>query len=359
VIIGYSSLTESRLGSDDPLRENTIQVLRAADKAKNLTRKLLAFRRKQVLHPELINVNELILELDGILSRVLDERIALKLRLGKGTGNIEADLSQIEQVIVNLVINGRDAMPNGGTLTIETLNVVFPPNSKPDQLASESVVLRVSDTGMSMAPEIQSRIFEPFFTTKQKGGGTGLGLATVYGIVRQSGGHIEVESTVGQGSTFTIYFPRVRAHKPASRKPVQTAVPVSAGSETILLVEDLDELREMIKMTLQSKGYRVILARDGEEAVRVAKSVSGEIQLVISDVVMPRLNGPEAVQQIREQSRDLKAIFMTGHAEQPIEIQSAVPSSITLEKPLRPEILLAKIREVLEHDRVPDVQSGR
>lgn len=359
VIVGYSSLTESRLESGDPLRENTIQVLRAATKAQNLTRKLLAFSRKQVLNPELINLNELISDLHEILARVLDERIELKLRLGQDIGSIEADVSQIEQVILNLVINARDAMPNGGILTIETLNVIFPwPKPRPDQLSGEFIILRVNDTGIGMAPEIQSRIFEPFFSTKQKSEGTGLGLATVYGIVEQSGGRIEVESSVGQGSAFTIYFPRARA-RATSRKPVQPAVRTGVGSETILLVEDLDELREMIKVTLQSKGYRVIEARDGAEAVRVARSFGGEIQLVISDVVMPRLNGPEGVQQIREHRPNLKAIFITGYTEQPLEIRSAGPFSVTVEKPLRPEILLAKIREVLDYGRVPSVQSGR
>jgi len=360
VIIGYSSLTESCLEPHDPVREHTVQVLRAADKAKNLTRKLLAFSSKQVLNSELINVNDVILELHGILSRVLDERIELKLRLGQSLGAIEADVSQIEQVVLNLVFNARDAMPDGGTLTIETSNVVFPwPNTTSDQLKGDFVVLRVSDTGIGIAPEIQARIFEPFFTTREKTGGTGLGLATVYGIVRQSKGHIEVESSVGRGTAFMIYFPHSRTLQFPSRKSVQTAFPVKTGSETILLVEDLDELRDMLTVTLQSKGYAVIQASNGEEAVQVARSFPGEIQLVVSDVVMPRMNGPEAVQRISEHRPSIKAIFITGYAEHPLEIKSAVPSSITVEKPVRPEMLLEKIREVLDFGRAPGIQSGR
>jgi two-component system, cell cycle sensor histidine kinase and response regulator CckA len=359
VIIGYSSLTESRFAPDDPFREHTVQVLRAADKAKNLTRKLLAFSSKQVLNFELVNVNELILELHGILSRVLDERIELKLQLGQNISNIEADPSQIEQVLLNLVFNARDAMPSGGTLTIETSNVLSPwPNSAPDQLKGGFVVLRVSDTGIGMAPEVQARIFEPFFTTKENSGGTGLGLATVYGIVRQSRGHVEVESTVGSGSTFAIYFPHSRTLQFPSRKTVPDAFPVKTGSETILLVEDLDELREMLAVTLRSKGYGVIQARNGEEAVQVARSFTGEIQLVVSDVVMPRMNGPEAFRRISEDRPNLKAIFITGYAENALEIKSVDPSAITVEKPVRPEMLLEKIREVLDLGHAPGMQSG-
>jgi two-component system, cell cycle sensor histidine kinase and response regulator CckA len=304
-------------------------------------------------------VNDLILELHGILSRVLDERIELKLRLGQSIGNIEADGSQIEQVVLNLVFNARDAMPDGGTLTIETSNVVFPwPNSTANQLKGEFVVLRVSDTGIGMAPEVQARIFEPFFTTRQKNGGTGLGLATVYGIVRQSKGHIEVESTVGHGTAFMIYFPHSRIMQTPSIKPVHTAFPIKPGSETILLVEDLDELREMLSVTLRSKGYRVIQARNGEEAVQVARSFHGEMHLVVSDVIMPRMNGPEAVRRISKDRPNLKAIFITGYAEYPLEIKATVPFSITVEKPVQPEMLLKKIREVLDSGRAPGVQSG-
>lgn len=350
VIIGYESLTESSLRSGDPLRENTSQVLRAAEKAKNLIRKLLAFSRKEVLSRELINVNELILELHGILSRVLDERIKLVLRLGKDVGNIEANASQIEQVIVNLVINARDAMPHGGSLTIETQSIVFQqPTCRPDQ-AGEFVVIRITDTGTGISPEIKSRIFEPFFTTKRERGGTGLGLAMVYGIVKQSGGYLTVESTPGEGSVFTAHFPRARVLQIVSPKPAQSAVPVVGGRETILLVEDLDELRQVMSVTLQSKGYLVIPARDGEDAIRTAESFPGEIHLVVTDVIMPRMNGPDAVQQLRRIRPNIKVIFMTGYAEQ--SLKSIVPFSVTVEKPLRPETLLGKVRELLDEDRL-------
>jgi two-component system cell cycle sensor histidine kinase/response regulator CckA len=346
IIVGYASLTESRLGpNDSQLRENTTHVLRAAEKAKNLTRKLLAFGRKQLLNPERLSLNELISELYEMLSHVLEERVKLELRLGAEVGNIEADRSQIEQVMLNLVVNARDAMPNGGTLTIQTFSSTLPGNAH-SELKGEYATVRVSDTGIGMNEAIRLRIFEPFFTTKQERGGTGLGLATVYGIVKQSGGHIEVDSKPGDGSAFTVYFPRVQALRAATRK-VEQAVTSTAGSETILLIEDLDELRGMIATVLTSHGYNVLEARDGAEAVNLAASHFGPIQLILSDVIMPNLNGPEAVRQIRARRSDTKAIYMTGYSDQALATDLAT-DSVTLEKPIQPDALLARIREVLD-----------
>jgi CheY-like chemotaxis protein len=306
-----------------------------------------------------MNVNATIFEMCDVLSGVLDERIALVLRLDQELGNIEADPSQFEQVLLNLIVNARDAMPHGGTVTIETLNIALPgPASRPDQLVGEFVAIRVIDTGTGIDPEVQSRIFEPFFTTKQESGGTGLGLPTVYGIVRQSGGDMEVNSTRGAGSTFTAYFPRSHARQTSCRKPAQSAFLAATGSETVLLVEDINELREMMDVTLQSNGYRVIGARDGEDAVRKANSFDGAIHLIVTDIAMPRLNGPEAVLQIRRNRPNIKAIFITGYAEQAPDQEAKVRFSVTLEKPVQPQSLLAKIREILDEQPAPDCQAG-
>jgi PAS domain S-box-containing protein len=346
IIVGYASLTEARLGpNDSQLRENTARVLRAAEKAKNLTRKLLAFGRKQVLNPERLNLNELISELYDMLSHVVEERVKLELRLGAEVGNIGADRSQIEQVILNLVVNARDAMPNGGTLTIQTFSSTLPENAQ-SELKGEYATVRVSDTGIGMPEAVRLRIFEPFFTTKHESGGTGLGLATVYGVVKQSGGHIEVDSKPGEGSTFTVYFPKVQALRVVT-KTIELAATSTAGSETILLIEDLHELREMIAGVLRSHGYNVLEARDGIEAVKVAASHFGPIQLILSDVIMPNLNGPDAVRQIRERRSDTKAMYMTGYSDQALATELG-KDSVTLEKPIEPNVLLTKIREALD-----------
>ena len=350
IIIGYTSLTESKLGGASSVRENTTQVLRAADSAKKLIRKLLAFSRKQILNPELLNVNELISELSGMLMRVLDERVKLELRLGPKVGNIEADRSQIEQVILNLVVNARDAMPQGGMLTIDTFSASFPQDKRPE-LEGEYEAIRVTDTGIGIDDSVRLRIFEPFFTTKQESGGTGLGLATVYGIVKQSGGQIDLESKLGEGTSFTIYFPKARALTIVGQ-PAGPAVSASAaGSETILLIEDLTELREMIATMLRSKGYNVLQARDGADAVAIAASHFAPIDLIVTDVVMPKLNGPEAVRQIRTRRAGVKAIYITGYSNQALSGEEASHNSITVEKPIRPDTLLAKIRELLDQDQ--------
>jgi two-component system, cell cycle sensor histidine kinase and response regulator CckA len=350
IIIGYTSLTESKLGVDSSVRENTNQVLKAADSAKNLIRKLLAFSRKQILNPELLNVNELISELSGMLTRVLDERVKLELRLSPKVGNIEADRSQIEQVILNLVVNARDAMPHGGMLTVDTFTAKFPQDAHPE-LEGEYEAIRVSDTGIGIDDSVRLRIFEPFFTTKQENGGTGLGLATVYGIVRQSGGQIDLESKLGEGSSFTIYFPKARALTIVGQSVGQAADASAAGSETILLIEDLAELREMIAAMLRSKGYNVLQARDGADAVAIATSHFAPIDLIVTDVVMPKLNGPEAVRQIRTRRGGVKAIYITGYSNQSMTAEDLSSNSITVEKPIRPDTLLTKIREVLDQDQ--------
>jgi PAS domain S-box-containing protein len=345
VVVGYASLAESRLPTGDPVRNHATQILCAADKAQKLVRKLMAFSRKQKLVPELINVNPLIMELHGILDRILDKRIEVVFRLDPALGHINADASQVEQVIMNLVLNARDAMLEGGILTIETMNVKLPQEPTRMELADDFVMIRVKDTGTGMSPEVRARIFEPFYTTKQESGGTGLGLATVYGIVNQSGGRIEVESAAGHGSTFTVYFPR--AHGARLSAPESAQPSPEFGKETILLAEDRQDVREMLTLTLKSNGYNVIETGDGETAVNKAQTFAGDIHLMITDIIMPYLSGADAVRRIRQFRPDLKVIFITGYAEEPYT-QPAVPFSVTLEKPLRPDVLLTRIRQLLD-----------
>jgi two-component system cell cycle sensor histidine kinase/response regulator CckA len=349
IIIGYTSLTESKLGGQSSVRENTTQVLKAAESAKNLIRKLLAFSRKQLLNPELLSLNELISELTGMLTRVLDERVKLELRLGPKVGNIEADRSQIEQAILNLVVNARDAMPEGGVLSIDTFSTTFPQDNHPE-LEGEYETIRITDTGTGMEDSVRLRIFEPFFTTKQESGGTGLGLASVYGIVKQSAGYIDVESKLGEGSSFTICLPKARPLKIVGSTGGRAVTPSSAGSETILLIEDLTELREMIATILRSKGYTVLQSPDGADAVNLAASHFAPIDLIVTDVIMPKLNGPEAVRQIRTRRPGVKAIYITGYSNQLTDEQLS-SKSVTVEKPIRPDTLLAKVRELLDQNQ--------
>jgi two-component system, cell cycle sensor histidine kinase and response regulator CckA len=350
IIIGYTGLIESKLGAQSSVRENTSQVLKAAETAKNLIRKLLAFSRKQVLNPELLNLNDLISDLSGMLTRVLEERVKLELHLGAKEGHIVADRSQIEQVILNLVVNARDAMPNGGILRIETFNAPCPPDAQ-SRVGGQCEAVRISDTGIGMDESVRSRMFEPFFTTKQESGGTGLGLATVYGIVKQSGGQIEVESKLGAGSTFTVYFPKAHALEIIGQRSAPERKEATTGSETILLIEDLSELREMMATILRGKGYKVLQARDGVDAMNVAGLHSAAIDLIVTDIVMPELNGPEAVRQIRLRRPAVKAIYITGYADQAVADNKLSPNSITVEKPIRPDTLTSKIREVLDQDQ--------
>jgi len=346
VIVGYAGLLQSRLGPEkSELGDDIAHILKAAEKAKNLSRKLLAFGGRQIYHPERLNLNELISEWYDMLSRVLEERVQLKLQLGSKAGYIEAERSQIEQVIVNLVVNARDAMPNGGVIAIHTFSSMFP-NTTHSELQGEYAAVRISDTGTGISEELRGKIFEPFFTTKQESGGTGLGLATVYGIVTQLGGHIDVDSKVGEGSAFTVYFPTVYAPELFTKKAVRR-IASSGGSETILLAEDMPEIRHMIAGVLESHGYKVLEAKDGYEAVKVAASHGGAIHLLLTDVIMPNLNGPEAVRIIRAGRSNAKVIYMTGYSDEVLANESD-KKLVVLEKPIQLDEMIAKIRELLD-----------
>ena len=351
VIIGYSEILEHRLPENDPLRKECGQIKKAGQSAASLTRQLLAFSRQQVLEPKILDLNTIVLHVEKMLRRLIGEDIDLKATFGPGLGCIKADQSQIEQVIMNLAVNARDAMPKGGRLMIETANVEldedYARRHRP-QKAGAYVQLTVADTGMGMDAETQSRIFEPFFTTKELGKGTGLGLSTVYGIVRQSGGHIWVYSELGQGTTFKIYLPRmgqaVQAENPAPGLAMS-----SRGSGTILLVEDEEALRELTRNLLEGDGYTVLEAERPDKAIETAVRHTGPIHLMLTDMVMPGMNGRDLAANLAAIRPDMKVVFMSGYT-------GFTHAGLTdfgenfLAKPFTRNTLLRKLHEVLESE---------
>jgi PAS domain S-box-containing protein len=351
VIQGHTGLLEERLAKGSTERRSVEQIQKSAERAAALTRQLLAFSRLQVMQPRVLDLNSVVAEVGKMLRRVIGEHIELILRYETEIGRVKADPGQIEQVLLNLAVNARDAMPEGGKLAIETFNLVM------DEIAACRIpalkpgaytVLTVSDTGAGMDRETQSHIFEPFFTTKEKGKGTGLGLATVYGIVHQSGGQITVYSQPGQGATFRIYLPRVDA--PADRgSGVRSRGTIPKGSETILLAEDETEVRELAREALQRGGYAVFEARDGAEALRLAEAFQGRIDLLVTDVVMPNLGGPELAARLFSTRPGLKVLYMSGYSEFISTGHGGLgPDSYFLQKPFSLELLSQKVREVLD-----------
>ena len=356
VIRGYSELLLARLSPDDPMRKDMSEVKKAADRASGLTRQLLAFSRRQFIAPKVLDVNALITNMDGMLRRLLGEDIVeLCTELSPQAGAIRADPGQIEQVIMNLAVNARDAMPKGGRLTIETHNVTISNavRQNPAMVRPGSYVLvAVRDTGHGMDAETQSHLFEPFFTTKEKGKGTGLGLSTVYGIVKQSGGHITVESKPGQGATFKIYFPLVEAGAQAGAGAPDAAEPVH-GRETILLVEDEPAVRGLVHETLRLHGYTVLEARHGIEALMTGAKHQGPIHLLLTDVVMPQMSGPEVAEKIQVVRPGIKILYMSGYPDHPVFERGGVSRETSfLPKPFTPNVLAKKVRDVLDGARV-------
>jgi len=351
VIQGHTSLLGERLPDGSGERRSVDQIQKSAERAATLTRQLLAFSRMQVMQPRVLDLNGVVADTGKMLRRVIGEHIELILRYDSGLGRVKADPGQIEQVLLNLVVNARDAMPSGGKLVIETCNLMIDEAAarRTSSLQPGSyVVLSVSDTGVGMDPETQSHIFEPFFTTKEQGKGTGLGLATVYGIVQQSGGHITVYSQPGQGATFRLYFPRVE--EPADRgSGIRPRPKMPKGSETILLAEDETEVRELAREALRRGGYAVIEAADGAAALRVAESFTGTIHLLLTDVVMPNLGGPDLAVRLQEMRPGLKVIYMSGYSEFMATGQGEIgPLTYFLQKPFSLESLGRKVREVLD-----------
>lgn len=356
VIRGYSELLLARLGPDDPMRKDMTEVKKAADRASGLTRQLLAFSRRQFIAPKVLDLNALITNMDGMLRRLLGEDIVeLCTELNPQTGAIRADPGQIEQVIMNLAVNARDAMPKGGRLTIETHNVTIgnAARQNPGVVKPGSyVLLAVRDTGHGMDGETQSHLFEPFFTTKEKGKGTGLGLSTVYGIVKQSGGHIAVESNPGQGATFKIYFPMIEQGVQTAAGAQDAAEPAH-GRETILLVEDEPAVRGLVHETLRLHGYTVLEARHGIEALMTGAKHQGPIHLLLTDVVMPQMSGPEVAEKIQVVRPGIKILYMSGYPDHPVFERGGVSRETSfLPKPFTPNVLAKKVREVLDGAQV-------
>ena len=351
VIAGRSHLALAQLPADHPLRRHIDLIRTTADRAAALTRQLLAFSRKQVLEPKVLDVNAVVAGLAPMLPRLIGENLEFTAVPGPGLGRVKADPSQLEQVILNLAVNARDAMPEGGRLTIETGNVELDDaytRRHPGASAGRFVMLAVSDTGHGMDAATQARIFEPFFTTKEPGKGTGLGLATVFGIVKQSGGSIWVYSEVGHGTTFKVYLPRVDDAADTT-VPAPEGSPLASASETILLVEDDDEVRALARETLEGSGYTVIPAASAAEAVRVVEARQQPIHLLVTDVVLPQVSGRGLADLLSPEHRDLRVLYISGYTDDAI-IRHGVLASGTafLQKPFTPQALLSKIRAVLD-----------
>ena len=350
VITSYSGMLLQELASADPMRADVEEIRRAAERASGLTRQLLAFSRQQVMRPEVLDVNTVVRDLQKMLRRVLPEDVALVTNLAPTLGLVSVDVGQLEQVIVNLAVNARDAMPSGGTLTVETADVELGEECRdihPELVPGPHVMLAVSDTGVGMDAATQAQIFEPFYTTKEPGKGTGLGLSTVYGIVKQSGGHVWVSSEPGAGTTFKLYLP---CEGPAGAPSLQaeSPPPMLKGTETILLVEDDPAVRAATRRMLARSGYRILEARDGGEALHVMRADGGLVELVVTDVVMPEKSGLELAGLLRLMRPDVAVLFMSGYAESELARQVLVaPRSVFLQKPFTAEELARKVREAL------------
>lgn len=349
-ILGYSQMVSIKLPANDPMRRMIESIHNAGIKASSLTHQLLAFSRKQVLEMKVSNLNMIVEDMNNMLTRLIGEDILLKTFLAKPIGNIMADPSQIGQILMNLVVNARDAMPNGGRLTIETGDIYLD-----EQYAASMTfvqpgtysMLSVTDTGEGMSPELREKIFEPFFTTKEPGKGTGLGLSTVYGIVKQHHGYIHVYSELGHGTSFKIYLPVVSGD--ISEKETSTDISMAKGTETILVVDDDESIRSLILDTLQPLGYKMLEASCGDDALQLHQTTRQHIDLVLSDVIMPGMNGLELIERLSEEQADLKAILMSGYTDNVISHHGVLESGyILINKPLFPIALANKIREVLD-----------
>ena len=349
-IAGYSELTLRRLPAGDPLRPNIEEIFRAGERASNLIGQLLAFSRKQVLQPKVFDLNSVVSNLEKMLRRLIGEDIQLRTAQSSTPGNVKADPGQIEQIIMNLVVNARDAMPNGGKLTIETAMVTLDEDyarTHIDVIPGHFMMLAVSDTGIGMDEATQKRIFEPFFSTKDPGRGTGLGLSTTYGIVKQSGGNIWVYSEPGKGTTFKIYLPLVEETAEAAGRDVKT-VDSLLGTETILLAEDEEIVRNLAREVLKTYGYKVLEAANGPEALSICESYKEKIHLLITDVIMPEMSGRELSAGMAKLYPEIKVLFMSGYTDSAIIHQGVLEEDANfIQKPFPTDELARKVREVL------------
>jgi signal transduction histidine kinase len=353
VILSYANLIIDDLPPGDPLRDDVLEIRRAGERAADLTRQLLAFSRRQLHQPSVVDLRQVVLEMEKLLRRVLGEDIQLVVRDGRPQGRIHADTSQIEQIVMNLAVNARDAMPLGGTLTLEFADVELDADYAGSHLGvavGPYVMLAVTDTGTGIDAAAREHMFEPFFTTKDIGKGTGLGLSTVFGIVTASHGHIDVDTEDAIGSTFRIYFPRTDATEEPAR-PVYGTPETLRGTETILLVEDDEQVRELNRTILRRNGYHVLDAQDGAQAVLVSEDYEEDIHLLLTDVVMPQVGGRDLADRLLASRPNVRVLYVSGYTEDATLHLGVLEDDIAfLQKPDTPDTLLRKIREVLEPD---------
>lgn len=351
VINGYSGYLLTKIKEGTPYRDSVEEIRKAAERGVALTSQLLAFGRRQKLQPQLLNINQALANVEQMLRRTIGENIELIVQMDPEIRAIQFDPRQLDLVLLNLALNARDAMPQGGTLVMETQRFSRTSGGQPRELApGRYVLLKVADTGCGMEESVLQRLFEPFFTTKTLGRGTGLGLATVYGIVKQSGGHIEVASAVGKGTTFSLFFPETasKVAQPATpRKPPKEKMP--RGTETILLVEDEPELRGLAGMILKGSGYKVLEAADGASALKLVEDKLDSIHLVLTDLVMPHLGGVELAQELRQRKPDMRVLYMSGYTDGcVVELHNHDPRARLLQKPFMADTLAQAVREVLD-----------
>jgi len=353
-IIGYSQLALGRLHQEDPMRKDLEEIEHAGQRAAALTGQLLAFSRKQVLQPQVLDLNSVVADLGKMLHRLIGEDVELVMRLNPDLGSVKADRGQIDQILMNLAVNSRDAMPNGGKLTIETANIELDESYASDHVDARSgghVMLAISDNGAGMDKQTLSRIFEPFFTTKEQGKGTGLGLSTVFGIVKQSGGHIGVYSEPGMGTTFKVYLPRTDGELDHKERRV-AATSHAKGTETILLVEDEGSVRKLARTILQNNGYTVFEAASSDEARDISEQHEGRIQLMLTDVIMPGTSGRELAQSVADSRPEMKVLYMSGYTDDAIVHHGVLDAETPfIQKPFTPDSLLRKIRDVLDSEK--------
>ena len=353
-IMGYTEFALDALPDDSPVYSDLLGIQKSAQRAADLTSQLLAFARKQIVQPKTFNLNNLIVDMDGMLRRLIRENIEFKTLPAPDLGLVRVDPNQIELVLVNLVVNACDAMPDGGILTIETANVTLDEEyvqRHAEVIPGEYIMVCVTDSGSGMTPDIRLRVFEPFFTTKEVGEGTGLGLATCFGIVKQSEGHIWVYSEPDQGTAFKVYLPRVQDERP-SRTRTRFAEDLPRGTETVLVVEDEAIVRSLAVRTLRLQGYTVLEASNGQVALNLIQTYAeGKIDLLITDVIMPQMGGKELVEQLKElyQDADFKVLFISGYPGRAVIRQGILAlGDAYLQKPFVPDTLARKVREVLD-----------
>jgi signal transduction histidine kinase/CheY-like chemotaxis protein len=355
VINGYTEVLLEQLEKGGAMHQEVQSIQQAADRAATLTRQLLAFSRKQFLELKVIDVNAVIADMERLLRPLIGENIELVTRLSTQTGHTRADTSQLEQVIMNLVVNAKDAMPEGGKLTLQSSDVTVRQNFSEQRFIQPGryAVISVTDTGQGMDKETQSRIFEPFFTTKEKGKGTGLGLSTVYGIVKQSNGYVFAQSEIGAGTTFHVYLPRVE--DPAEEvSPAKSRQNEAGGCETVLLVEDEESVRELVRLTLASRGYKVLEAENGEGGLRIAETCKEPIDILITDVVMPGIGGRELAKKLLALRPGISVLYLSGYTEDAVITHGALaPGTAFLQKPFTLQSLAEKVREVLRSRSAP------